>query len=375
MKYAVAAGKMLLGGLCALSLALPACTGASAQNSYKSGHDYDIRPPFDADLIRARDGVRDIKSYRCGEVPPPLHDLQFESIYGDLSQNRSIIDPDAYEAYIDGIAPISQYQKELTGMANRYLRSVPPRPDIASCALAWLDEWARSNALLGDANHTGEAVRKWVLAPIALSYVQIRDQPDLDPRAVKRVESWIRHVSKAVVADYKTDTEKNSRRNNHLYWAAWGVASAAVALDDASLFDWAMKRARFGIAQIRPDGTLPLELVRGRMALNYHVFALNPLIMLAVLGQRNGVDLYAENNGALDRLAQRTLDGLADPRYFEELTGEEQDTGRVYTDSQLGWMEPYSTRSDHPQISLWLDRLRPLRQARFGGDMSLLYTP
>ena len=58
-------------------------------------------------------------------------------------------------------------------------------------------------------------------------------------------------------------------------------------------FDWAMAAYDNGVNQIRPDGTLPLEMARGRRAFHYHLYALAPLVLLAEFGEANQLDLYA----------------------------------------------------------------------------------
>jgi poly(beta-D-mannuronate) lyase len=290
-----------------------------------------------------------------------------------MSDNSSIIDFNAYDNYAEDTKPIGRFQRGLTSMANRYVSSNPARPEIAACTLSWLKAWADDDALMGNVNRMGESVRKWALSPIALSYIQIRDEPSLNARQKRAVESWIRRVATAVVNDFSRDTDLSSRRNNHLYWAAWGVASAAAALNDVSMFDWAMERARYGIAQIEPDGTLPLELARGPMAMNYHIFAAMPLTMLAEIGEKNGVDLYHENDKGVRRLSNRILNSLDDPAFFVKRTGAAQDLSRSVTSGTLAWLELYDARSSNLLSESWLKTLRPMRQARMGGNATLLY--
>src|SRR6185312_4049788 len=54
--------------------------------------------------------------------------------------------------------------------------------------------------------------------------------------------------------------------NNHLYWAGVEVSAAGIAANDRELFDWGMNTYHVGVAQIQPDGTLPLEIRRGQRA-------------------------------------------------------------------------------------------------------------
>lgn len=359
----------------ALGFAMASCvTGVASQSPVSSAGTArgGMQAPFDITSIRG--GAKpDNRGFLCGTPPDALRDIQLSSIYGNLTTNRSVIDPDSYDAYIEGSAPIREFQNGLTQMANRYINAPTPRPDIAACTLSWLAAWADGGALMGDMNATGESIRKWTLSSVAMTYLQIRDDRNLDPAQRRRVEDWMRRVSKTVIADFSRDADKASRRNNHLYWAAWGVAAAGVALNDSGMFNWAMARAQFGIDQIGPDGTLPLETARGQKALQYHSFAAIPLIMMAEIGFKNGVNLYNRNNGGLHRLTRRILGSLDDTSYFDRIAGAKQDIIRTITPATLVWLEPYNARFPGVEESKWIAQLRPLRAARVGGNATLLY--
>ena len=93
-----------------------------------------------------------------------------------------------------------------------------------------------------------------------------------------------------------------------------------------------------GRRDITNDGTLPLEMQRAGRALYYHLYALAPLVMLAELGESNGIDLYAEKHHAIQRLVDRCAAGLQDPSYFVQHTGVPQD---MPTDLDAGrWAKP-----------------------------------
>lgn len=334
-----------------------------------------VAPPFDVAAIRERAGAEDSADFTCNSPPSPLEDLRFETFYRDVGDSASIVDPEAYGSYQVAVKPLRDMESGLTNMANRYVRSNPPRPDIAACVLDWMWIWAREKAMMGDINRSGEFVRKWALASLATTWIQIRDDRDLDPKKRRKVEFWLRGITNEVKRDYSRDRERMSRRNNHLYWAAWSVAAAGAALDDPVMFAWAMKRASVGIDEIDQDGTLPLELERGRKAFHYHVFSATPLFMLAGIAQRNGIDLYAENEDALERLSGLILKNADNPSYFRKLTGEEQDMTRSLSASNLVWLELYDKLYPDRRARKRLKQLRPLRASRVGGDATLLYGP
>lgn len=330
-------------------------------------------PPFDVAAIRAHNSKKAPKKFVCREAPLPVRDLYFNSMYDPESENASVVDPEELKKYREDTKPIHDLEVGLVRNANAYILSSSADPAIAHCVVNWLKLWASEDALLGKSNRMGEFVRKWTLASIALSYLQVRESQSLSKEDRQGVEIWIKRLSERVMEDFSKNPQINSRRNNHMYWAGWGVITASIVLDDRKMFDWGVETARIGIRQIQDDGTLPLELARGPKAYNYHHYAAIPLMMTASLAQKNGVDLFRENNEALKRLARVLIDNIENQDYFEKLTGEKQNLERTITSSNLSWLEPYYNDSGDPDALMWLKRFRPVKHSRVGGDATLLY--
>lgn len=93
----------------------------------------------------------------------------------------------------------------------------------------------------------------------------------------------------------------------------------ATALATGSARHWEISRGIMADAarDIAADGTLPLELQRGKRALHYHAFSVTALVALAELGAARGEDWYAAGDGALHRLVRVTAGGLGDPAVFD----------------------------------------------------------
>ena len=333
-----------------------------------------LAPPFDVEAIRLKTGKPLRRDFSCKQPPAPMKNLKMESMYNKKDGTFSVIDPKAYIAYKKASKPTSIFEIGLASMANRYVRSNPPRADIAACTLDWLAIWAKGDALLGNVNKNGEYTRKWLLGSISSTWMQIRDEPSLDPDKRKEVINWIRKVAKAAKADFSRDEHLNSRQNNHLYWTAWGVGAAGMAINDASMFNWAINKAKKGIDDIQPDGTLPLELARGQRAYHYHLFAAMPLFILANAAEKNGIDLFQQNDNALRRLAELCLKNLGNPVDFQQITGKKQDLTRTGTSSNLGWVEIYRKHYQDTNADTVLQKFRPMKSSRFGGNVTLLYS-
>jgi poly(beta-D-mannuronate) lyase len=331
----------------------------------------DLQSPFDIAARRDLHGGP-LASFTCATPPQPVRDLRFGGYYVDRGAGSSIVNPQAEQAYREATRAITAFENGVTRLSDRYVASKPADSRPAVCGLDWLAVWAEAGAMLGEVTQQGGYVRKWGLAPVAASYLKIRDEAALDPAKKQLVERWVARWARVVRDDY-TPTKLESRRNNHVYWAAWSVGLAAIVLDDRALFDWSMDKARLGLAQITPDGTLPLEMARKARAYHYHVFAAAPLVMTAELAARNGVDLYAENNRALSRLVSRVIAGFTDDSFFAAATGRKQDRSGSSKGPHVAWLEPYYARTGDAQAATIIRQFRPMRERRLGGDMTLLY--
>ncbi len=145
------------------------------------------------------------------------------------------------------------------------------------------------------------------------------------------------------------------------------VAAEAIADNDSDAGQWAITAYRMGVAAIQPDGSLKAEMNRAQMALHYHLYALAPLIMLAEFGEANGLDLYAEDNGALHRLVNFCVAGLEDPTLLQKRTGVAQVVTLPYAGSDIGWAVPYVHRFPNPQLSSLIAKAPWVRYTTWGG--------
>tara|TARA_B100001989_G_C24544991_1_gene470137 strand:- start:2043 stop:3161 length:1119 start_codon:yes stop_codon:yes gene_type:complete len=351
------------------SIALTAC---NSENTIEETGG--LKPPFNLSGIYERVEKPFTARFECKETPEPIYDLFFNSMYSKASKNSSEVDQAAYKKYLKDTENIKTLESKLAVMGNRYLMSWPHRIEIAQCALGWMDDWAKADGFMGDANHMGEFVRKWALASVSLTYLQIRNEGNLDKEQKTRVKAWLNRLTDQVIDDFSKKPEINSRNNNHMYWAVWAVANGAVVNNNKEQFNWAMEKAKEAIDHIQDDGTLKIELIRGKKAYNYHHYAAIPLFYLAEIAQTNGIDLYKENNEGLQRLAKRILLNIDDQGYFEILTGKKQDLTRTITHSNLSWLVPYYKKYEDSDALKLLKLYHPVRHSRVGGNAVFLYS-
>jgi poly(beta-D-mannuronate) lyase len=328
-----------------------------------------LRGPVDVSARRAAVG-RTLAAPPPVPVPPPVRALNGVSYYTDA--NHSVADPALKRKNEEAFAPLRAFVAQVITQADGWMVSRPAQPAYAAHAVEALAVWARAGALLGEANRQGEYEREWTLAGLALAYLRVRDAPGLDHRACADIEAWLVKLAELVRPNYE-HAARMSAANNHAYWAGLAVGAAGAAAQNRALFDWGLSRARIGIAQVRPDGFLPLELERKKLAFHYHLFALAPLVLTAELAAANGVDLYKEGSGAIRRLADRVIASLADPAPFATAAGAVQEVKRPPRGADLAWAEPYFARFRDPQLAPLVAAARPLRDDRLGGDLTAAF--
>ncbi|MBJ6127876.1 alginate lyase family protein [Microvirga splendida] len=341
---------------------------ASLSAAQAQGPGYLVPPP-------ATDNVQSKPKYECDTPAAPVITLDTQSKYKQDDTQRATIDEDAEETYSEAVEPLRAYGRNLVRIANAYVKSNPKNTAAAACTLTWLDAWASANAMTDMRSKQAHFNLGQALGGFALAYLQVRNAPGLATDQKQRVEAWLKKLGQKLVG-FMDKNKAMSGRNNHRYWAGLGATAAGLASDDKVLTRWGLDSVRIGLAQITPDGTLPLEMKRGKRARDYHIFAAEPLVTAAELARSQGIDLYAEHNGALKRLVDRVLASLDDPSFFEKATGSKQEAypgdGTVPS-SRIAWLEIHQSRHPSPEAEDVLSEKRPTGSSEIGGNTTLLF--
>jgi len=321
-----------------------------------------LRSPWDMQKVK----VANI-AYAC---PEPLHlspDLTTSGFYSD--SKGSIIDPVKWKAYSESAGPYKKLGDLAVAAADAY-QATGSRL-AARCVLKLEKTAALDKAFTGKmSSNQAYYVQGWVIGALGIAYLKVRDSGVVDRADAKLLTSWMQTVSKQTMDYYDASLAKagHENGNNHLYWAGVQVGAVAIAANDRTMFDWALTAYRNGVRQITPEGTLQEEMRRGQRALHYHLYAASPLVYIAEFGEDNGIDLYAENNGALKLLVQRATAGLGGSGYFDQQTGIKQDTpGGPPSGEAIGWAKVYVKRFPDPAISALIAKASSLSYMYLGG--------
>ncbi|MCB1512838.1 MAG: alginate lyase family protein [Hyphomicrobiaceae bacterium] len=282
-------------------------------------------------------GIDAARAADCPSPPPAARDLDLAGYYRDA--RGSVIDPARKRAYETARKDLTRFVGDVAKRADRSQTKSKPdaRASEAQCALSWLEAWARGGAYLG--RMTGKQAdyqRKWDLAGLALAYIKLR--PHASPGQHRVIAAWLVAIGRDARAFFDN---RGRKRNNHWYWL--GLALGATGYVTGDKPSWTEARRIFDDAarDVAADGTLPMELARGSRALDYHAFSAMPLVVLAELARARGENWYVLRQGAVLRLADRTLSGLARPEVFDQLAGIRQHRP---PNPRAGWIELYQSR-------------------------------
>ena len=335
-----------------VQVALAVC--ASAQRT-------PLRSPWDSQVVTVTD-----TPWSCPVVPRLPHDFATNSYYVD--SHHSVIDPVLKKRYEDSVAPIEGFSRDVVTAADAY-RTKGSR-SAAECVTALLAGAAAQKALTGSMDgHQASYVQGWNLGSWAVAWLKVRSSGVASLEQSTGIRAWLKRLADENRGYYEKKRQQHSTDavNNHLYWAGFAISAAAIASDDYRLLEWGMDAYRRGARDIRDDGTLPMEMDRGQMALHYHLYALAPLVLLAEFGEANGVDLYAERDYAIRRLVSRCIAGLQDPTFFERRTGVPQVTTPRIEAWEIGWAQSWLRRFPDPVISELLSKAPWLSYTTWGG--------
>jgi len=306
-----------------------------------------LRSPWDGKSIAMTSAP-----YKCPAVPNIPPDLTTDGFYRLDDPTHSIVDPEREAAYQKSSGPVKAAGHEVVAAADAY-RTTGSR-EAAECALKLIDAMANQHSLTGKmSSNQAYYVQGWVVGAVAIAYLKIRDTHLATPEQESSIAKWLVSVGEETKGYFDPRRAKGTSdaRNNHSYWAGVELAAIGVVANNRKDFDWAVAAYDAGVAQIRPDGTLPLEMARGKRALHYHLYALAPLVMIAEFGEANGMDLYSRSDGAIHRLADVSIAGLSNPELFVKATGLQQEVPARPSGDQIGWAPPYEKRFPNPELA------------------------
>ncbi|SDU35016.1 alginate lyase family protein [Halopseudomonas salegens] len=353
--------------LCGLSLALPAAATTSI---------WPARETTQSAMI-----VDDYLTLTCPRTPPAAYTghLQLDSKYDQSDATKTTLTPLSRDTRRVR-DHITSFNRGLVEIVSRFERADNPmEANIAlACLHVWLEAWAQGKALLStDVSGTGRAVRKWSLAAISSSLLKVRALSNQRYSLSSSQLSWLQQLSEAVMHDYgPRQTLDYAWFNNHDYWAAWAISATGMLLERDDYMRFSDKTLRLALQQMRPgDGDyryLPLEMDRGKLAIEYTHYALVPLVFLAEAAEVNGARLTADEWTRLGQLVNLAALGVLREESIAELTHAQSEVPA----HKMIWLLPFMARQ--PEHALAQELFGELGSSighygQVGGDLRHLY--
>jgi len=266
-----------------------------------------------------------------------------------------------------------KFEQRITAGMNQYVATGSHAE--AQCALDQLDTWAKGNALTNYDPHDKDNTQswyqaEWTLCSAGVTMSVLVNDPALDLAEQKRVVLWLDGAAHKLIS-YEKPGELG---NNHHYWRALAATSIGVVSSDDTLFQFGVSVFKQAISQLDKNGAFPLEMERHERATHYQGFALQPLVVIAELATRQGVDLYAHKANEHTLRDAIVFFGRAvnDPSLIKQYTPDEQ--MKAFGGDDFAPFVFYTARFGEgglpPSI---IDALKkPLGATRIGGSTTVL---
>lgn len=314
--------------------------------------------------------------FECPPAPPPVLSMAYDSRYEDEDASRSEIDRESNAEVNATQKPLDDFIRDLNELANAAHPENAPQQAIADCVVAQVATWARAGALRDLQTDTVRMTFGSRLAGVALALRQVRGKGGTTSDW-QDVRDWLDSLARAQLTYWEEDAPDGASQGNLRAWAALGIAATADILQDPVMRGWAAWSAHYVTCTANPDGSLPREMARGRLALHYQMHAVAPLVVTARLLSERGFDLRASCDGALDRAVAFTLADIEGGEKTRAITGEVQsyfDGTREITGYHVAWLEAWlSLAPGMPDAAAAAERFRPLSSSKLGGDQGALW--
>jgi len=268
-----------------------------------------------------------------------------------------------------------KFEQAVSNGAGRYVATGAATEAV--CVANLLAQWAAANALLDysykESSQAWYQV-EWTLSSVSLAWSVVETDPAIPAAQRTTILKWMHKVTEYMF-DQDPHPDDHDRENNHAYWRALCAASVGILTSDEKLYRRGLAQYERAIGQMNPDGSLPLEMARHENALHYQSFALTPLVMIAELASRQGIDLYSLRvNGhtigdAVDFLVRASADLSLMKMYASE-----PQTFSLFSDKKPpAWTEFWAARHAGKP---WTDIItKPLVDSTIGGNATIYAAP
>lgn len=313
----------------------------------------------------------------CAKIPNPVISVELPSRYETGSTTRSEIDEAANARVNEVLKPVDTFVSVLARQTTDALRLARLKEAdkarvLADCVMAGLERWAKANALsrLGSVNArlaipsrlSGAAFAFGLAAPLATR----------NPERTKLVGGWlVKRANDTVKFFDDPKTPPRAARNNLRMWAALSVLRTGIDAKDKVLIRWAENSFRAAMCSANKDGSLPLEMERGPLALHYQLHAIQPIVVGVALLRVQGIDLRKTCDNAVARIVGFTLAAVDKPALASAHAGvpQKQKPGKAALEAfELAWIPAWQSLSLQPNLKNYPPPKMVLSNSKLGGN-------
>ena len=324
-------------------------------------------------------GLADAK---CVPTPVPVVSVDLPSRYEDGSKTRSEIDEAANAQVNKVLEPVDEFVSVLARQTTDALRlaKIGEREKaqlLADCVMAGLERWAKANALSRLTSVNARLAIPSRVAGAAFAYALASPLASRKEAQRKAISAWlVRQANETVKFFDDPKTPPRAARNNLRMWAALSVLRTGLTVKDNSLVKWSEDSFRRTLCTASKDGSMPLEMERGPLALHYQLYATQPLVVGVALLKANGKDLSKICNNALQRIVGFTLDAIDDPGLASTRAGVVQKRPRGKSSLQaheLAWIPAWQSLGLSPSLKGYAPSKMTLSNSKLGGNQTLIW--
>jgi poly(beta-D-mannuronate) lyase len=272
-------------------------------------------------------------------------------------------------------APYRKLNAAVSNGASRYVATGDPAEAV--CVANVLSQWAAANALLDysykESSQAWYQV-EWSLSSISLAWSVVETDPAIPAAQRAAILKWM-HTVTEYMFDQDPRPGDTDHENNHAYWRALCATSVGILTNDQKLYRRGLAQYVRAIGQMNKDGSLPLEMARHENALHYQSFALAPLVMIAELAARQGIDLYSlrVNGHTIGDAVNFLVRASADLSLVKKYASEPQTFSLFSGEKPPAWTEFWAARYPGKPWSEIITA--PLVDTTIGGNATIYAAP
>lgn len=310
----------------------------------------------------------------CEVSAEPVVALDFGSRYTGDSKDRADLSEAGNDAVNKALAPVDRFVQDLARGANAALADQDDAAKNAACVFDAVYDWANADALSDLQSTNAKLSSPSRIGGIAAAYAQIAGLTDHDRQKQQTIHDWLTRRAEAIVTFFENEAPQKAAQNNLRGWAGFAVGEIGIITQNSAFTNWATATNSAMIASANADGSLPLEMGRGKYALHYQLHATSALAGSMARLCDGGIVISAADLAGLDKIAGFSLRAINAPEIVEQLNGHQQKIDEISPKktSAIAWVEAYAALKNRDEIVP--QDLRPLSNSKLGGNLTQLYS-